>query len=251
MQLGPLDELTIQGVEIYSEGTSGRRLSVRWLVRVKFTVEAYNAVQNKALVQRVGELGLADSTVSSSFQEELSTQLAQRGSSTEVGFVGSTPLQDGAQWSPVPAPPSPAGTTTSMSGAVDGAGPGATQEPDGDSNLGLIIPLAIASVCACMGLLVGGAIYAIYSARPPNSPQGKLSKVANSNQALTSAESNPALFVPRTPSGRALLPDLRETAKAELHSVESMEEPHRKFRHSPAASSTRSGGREAHVVNVR
>ena len=30
-----------------------------------------------------------------------------------------------------------------------------------------------------------GAIYAIYSARPPNSPQGKLSKVANSNQALT------------------------------------------------------------------
>jgi len=29
----------------------------------------------------------------------------------------------------------------------------------------------------------------------------------------------------RTPSGRALLPDLRETAKAELHSVESMEDP--------------------------
>lgn len=249
LQLGPLDELTIQGVEIYSEGTSGRRLSVRWLVRVKFTVEAYNAVQNKALVQRVGELGLSDSTVSSSFQEELSTQLAQRGASAEVGFVGSTPLQDGAQWSPVPAPPSPAGaTTTSMAGAV--VGPiGAIEEPD--SNFGLIIPLAIAIVCACMGLLVGGAIYAIYSARPPNSPQGKLSKVANSNQALTSAESNPALFVPRTPSGRALLPDLRETAKAELHSVESMEEPHRKFRHSPAASSTRSGGREAHVVNVR
>jgi hypothetical protein len=35
---------------------------------------------------------------------------------------------------------------------------------------------------------------------------------------------NVLVFV-RTPSGRALLPDLRETAKAELHSVESMEDP--------------------------
>eukprot|EP00438_Fugacium_kawagutii_P007040 Skav220569 [mRNA] locus=scaffold145:37332:54825:- [translate_table: standard] len=95
--LGPLDELNIEGVEIYSEGGSGRRLAERWLVRVKFTVEAYNAVQNKVLLQRVGALGLPESTVSSP---------------VDVGFVGSTPLQDGAQ------PPSPGGTETSSTAAA-------------------------------------------------------------------------------------------------------------------------------------
>lgn len=253
LQLGPLDELTILGTEIYSEGSSGRRLSVRWLVRIRFTVEAYNAVQSNALLQRVGQLGLTESTTSKSFQEELTTELAQRGSQAQVDFVGSTPLQEGAEWSPVPSPsPAGSGVTTTTVERTDPSTPTAGDE--GESTFdGMIIPVAIAIVCACIGLLVAGTVYAICSARPPSSPQGKLSKVANSNQALSTAESNPALFVPRTPSGRALLPDLRETAKAELQSVESIEEPHRKFRHSPTAGSTRSGGSRGrdHVVNVK
>ena len=43
-----------------------------------------------------------------------------------------------------------------------------------------------------------GAIYAIYSARPPSSPQGKLSKVANSNQALTMLGTRFRFFVVAT-----------------------------------------------------
>ncbi|CAK9036676.1 unnamed protein product [Durusdinium trenchii] len=104
LELGPLDKLTIEGTEIYLEGGSGRRLAERWLVRVRFTVEAYNAVQNKALLQRVGQLGLGESSVSSNFQEQLSVELAQRGVPLPVDFVGSIPLQDGEQWSPVPSP---------------------------------------------------------------------------------------------------------------------------------------------------
>eukprot|EP00913_Durusdinium_trenchii_P032744 g30652.t1 len=77
----PTQPRTTQSVEYYtraptvrttaaaSTSGSGRRLAERWLVRVRFTVEAYNAVQNKALLQRVGQLGLGESSVSSNFQE--------------------------------------------------------------------------------------------------------------------------------------------------------------------------------------
>ncbi|CAK9071313.1 Uncharacterized protein SCF082_LOCUS35320 [Durusdinium trenchii] len=249
LELGPLDKLTIEGTEIYLEGGSGRRLAERWLVRVRFTVEAYNAVQNKALLQRVGQLGLGESSVSSNFQEQLSVELAQRGVPLPVDFVGSIPLQDGEQWSPVPSPSPTSTSSVAASGLQNGGG---LEMPDGEGGLdGVIILLTITGILACIGLLVGGAIYAICSAKPPSSPHGKLSKVANSNQALSKAESNPALFVPRTPSGRVLLPDLRETAKAEPQ-PDSIEEFHRKFRHSPSASSSRSTGRGgAHVVNVK
>ena len=103
----------MKSFETVSEGFAGRRLSARWLVRVRFTVEAFNAVQNKALLQRVAQLGV-DSAVSKGFQEELSVQLAQRGTALSVNLESSTPLESHSNWSPVP---SPAATTTSAAPA--------------------------------------------------------------------------------------------------------------------------------------
>lgn len=115
-------------VEFMDRGFAGRRLSVRWLVRVRFTVEAYNAVQNKALLQRVGQLGV-DSAVSKSFQEELSIQLTQRGvDGADVNLESSTPLQTNANWSPVPSPPT---ATTSVAAPA----PPAVQVPDEGSSV--------------------------------------------------------------------------------------------------------------------
>ena len=44
-----------------------------------------------------------------------------------------------------------------MAGAVDGAGPGATQEPDGDSNLGLLLGWNGAETR--MGGMLGGMLF--------------------------------------------------------------------------------------------
>jgi len=250
LQLGPLDVLTILGMEVYSTGGAGRRLAAQWHVRVRFTVTAIQ-VQSSAVVQRMGQMGLPSSSVSAAFEASLQQELAQRGSDLQPAVVGAAPLQEGSGWSPLPtSPPADAATTTS----AKPPGPALTggEEPIGDGQ-GWIIPLTVVCVAACIGLLAGGAIYAVcYSGPQPSlqSPHGKLSKVADSNSALaTRANSNPALFVPRTPSGRALIPDLRESAKAELQSVGTQpEESHDKLRPSPSRSSRSLGN--AHVVNV-
>lgn len=211
--LGTSDMLVILGMDVYYQGDAGagRRLSGRWLVRVRFEVTSPSQAQSRAIAQRVGELGLPGSSTASSFQEEFVQELMQSGSTVVPTVQAAKPLQDGESWSPLPSPsPPPSPSTTGPAVQTGGSTTEMSSEPVATGDMAWIVPVAITALALCICTLAGGVAYAMCYLQPESPANGKRSRVADSGQAES--------IVKRTASGNPVLlsDDLRESAKVDL-----------------------------------
>ncbi|CAE7840407.1 unnamed protein product [Symbiodinium necroappetens] len=167
--LGTSDMLVILGMDVYYQGDAGagRRLSGRWLVRVRFEVTSPSQAQSRAIAQRVGQLGLPGSSTASSFQEEFVQELMQSGSTVVPTVQAAKPLQDGESWSPLPSPsPPPSPSTTGPAVQSAGSTTEMSSEPVATGDMGWIVPVAITALAVCICTLAGGVAYAMCYLQP-------------------------------------------------------------------------------------
>jgi len=185
LELNDGDTIEVEGMDLIAASGSQRRLANFWKVRVRFIITAVGQVQSREILQRLTTMDSPQSDVQATLTKELSEELYLRGIDVIPMVVGVGALEEGAAWSGSPAPPpaAPAPATGYYQPLASRTAATAKEPPEGSDNA-WIIPVVILSSVLCVGLLVGGFIYAVCMAQPEEVPNKKTGKVADASTAV-------------------------------------------------------------------